>query len=131
MSETLSVKKQLHNFIDDLERCLNYEFDGKIDCDNIVLSGMGGSAISGNVVADYCLERSNKPVVSIMNTSLPNWVNEKTLVIISSYSGNTLETLESYKQALEIGCQKVIITSRLSPTSMKTKMGKANFSPIK
>ena len=111
MTEILPVSKQLHDFIDDLERCLQYEYDGKIDCDNIVLCGMGGSAISGNVVADYCLERSDKPVVSIMNACLPNWVNKRTLVIISSYSGNTLETLESYKQALNIGCQRVVITS--------------------
>jgi len=111
MTETLPVRKQLHDFIDDLEKCLKYRFDENIDCDGIVLSGMGGSAISGNVVADYCLQRSDKPVVSIMNTSLPNWVNEKTLVIISSYSGNTLETLESYKQAMAVGCKKVVITS--------------------
>ena len=111
MTEILPVRKQLHDFIDDLERCLNYEFKEKIECDGIVLSGMGGSAISGNVVADYCLRRTDKPVISIMNASLPNWVNRNTLVIISSYSGNTLETLESYKQAMIIGCKKVIITS--------------------
>lgn len=111
MSEIMSVREQLHNFIDDLERCLNYDYGERIECDNIILSGMGGSAISGNVVADYCLQRSEKPVVAIMNASLPNWVNERSLVIISSYSGNTLETLESYKQAMNIGCKKVIITS--------------------
>lgn len=111
MTEVLSVGKQLHDFIDDLEKCIQYEYDGKIECDNIVLCGMGGSAISGNVVADYCLERTNKPVVSIMNASLPSWVSKRTLVIVSSYSGNTLETLESYKHAFEIGCQRVVITS--------------------
>ena len=111
MTEVLSVSKQLHDFIDDLEKCIQYEYGSKIDCDNIVLCGMGGSAISGNVVADYCLERTDKPVVSIMNASLPNWVNERTLVIISSYSGNTLESLEAYKHVLRIGCKRVIITS--------------------
>ena len=111
VTDILPVKKQLYDFIDDLERCLNYEYNDIIDCDSIVLSGMGGSAISGNVVADYCLQRSNKPVVSIMNTNLPNWVNKRTLVIVSSYSGNTLETLESYKQSLSIGCKRVVITS--------------------
>lgn len=112
MSELIPTNVQLHNFIDDLEKCLsNYNFEKKIDCDNIVLSGMGGSAISGNVVADYCFEKSKIPVVCVMNTSLPNWVNGRTLAIISSYSGNTLETLESYKDAQKLGCQIVVITA--------------------
>ena len=126
MTETLPVRKQLHDFIDDLERCLEYEFKEKIDCDSIVLSGMGGSAISGNVVADYCLQCSDKPVVPIMNASLPNWVNKRTLVIISSYSGNTLETLESYKQAQSIGCKKVVITS----VGILKKLAEKNNDPL-
>ncbi len=125
MSETLPVRKQLHDFIDDLEKCLHYDYNESIECENIVLSGMGGSAISGNVVADYCLQRLDKPVVSIMNASLPSWVNEKTLVIISSYSGNTLETLESYKQSLSIGCKRVIITSG----GILKKLAKKNNDP--
>ena len=111
MSELIPTSKQLHDFIDDLEKCLKYEYTEKIDCDNIVLCGMGGSAISGNVVADYCLRTSSKQIVAIMNTTLPNWINERTLVIISSYSGNTLETLESYRQILDIGCKRVVITA--------------------
>ena len=111
MTEIISTRKQLHDFIDDLEKCLKYEYEGEIDCDNIVLCGMGGSAISGNIVADYCQKQSTKPIVVVMNTSLPNWVNERTLTIISSYSGNTLETLETYKQTLSLGCKRVIITS--------------------
>ena len=111
MSDLISTSKQLHDFVDDLERCLNFNFDEKIDCDNIVLCGMGGSAISGNVVADCCLRASNKQIVAIMNTTLPNWISKRTLVVISSYSGNTLETLESYRQVLEIGCKRVVITA--------------------
>ena len=111
MSDLIPTSKQLHDFVDDLERCLNINFDKKIDCDNIVLCGMGGSAISGNVVADCCLRASNKQIVAIMNTTLPNWISKRTLVVISSYSGNTLETLESYRQVLEIGCKRVVITA--------------------
>lgn len=107
----VSTKQQLHDFIDDLEKCLDYRFDGEIDCDNIILCGMGGSAISGNIVADCCMEHSKKPIMVTMNTCLPNWVDKRTLTVISSYSGNTLETLETYKQALGIGCKRIIITS--------------------
>ena len=110
MTDLVPTSKQLHDFIDDLEKCIEYEFEEKIDCDNIVLCGMGGSAISGNIVADYCLERSSVPITVVMNACLPNWVNERTLLVISSYSGNTLETLEAYKQSLSIGCKRVVIT---------------------
>lgn len=111
MTELIPTSKQLHDFIDDLERCLKYDYPENIDCDNIVLCGMGGSAISGNIVADYCTGISKIPIVVSMNTSLPNWVNGRSLVIISSYSGNTLETLEAYKQSLSLGCKRVVITA--------------------
>ena len=111
MTEVIPTSKQLHDFIDDLEKCLGYEYEGKIDCDRIVLCGMGGSAISGNIVADCCLALSKIPIIVSMNACLPNWVDEKTLLVVSSYSGNTLETLEAYKQSLSIGCKRVVITA--------------------
>ena len=126
MSEVVPVSKQLHDFIDDLERCLDFKIEGDFDCDNIVLCGMGGSAISGNVVADYCMKRTRKPIVAIMNTCLPKWVNRRTLVIISSYSGNTLETLESYRQILDVGCKRVVITSG----GILEKLAKKNNDPL-
>ena len=126
MSDLIPTAKQLHDFVDDLERCLNYEFGGKIDCDNIILCGMGGSAISGNVVADYCMERSSKQIVAIMSPSLPKWISKRTLAIISGHSGNTLETLEAYRQTLEIGCKRVVTTSG----GYLEKIAKKNNDPI-
>lgn len=111
MTEIIPTHEQLHDFIDDLERCLRYDYPENIECEKIILCGMGGSAISGNIVADYCIESSNKPIIPLMNASLPNWVDNNTLLIISSYSGNTLETLEVYKQSLSIGCKRVVITA--------------------
>lgn len=111
MNKLASTNEQLHNFIDDLEKCLNYEFECEIECDKIVLCGMGGSAISGNIVADYYLEISKIPIITMMNASLPKWVDDRTLTIVSSYSGNTLETLETYRQSLEIGCKRIVITA--------------------
>lgn len=111
MAEIVPTDKQLHDFVDDLERCIQYEYPEKIECNHIILCGMGGSAISGNIVADYCVKYVKKPITVVMNACLPNWVDENTLVVISSYSGNTLETLESYKQCLSIGCKVFVITS--------------------
>lgn len=126
MSELIPTSKQLHDFIDDLEKCLNYDYPEKIDCDNIVLCGMGGSAISGNIVADYCMGSAKKPIAVVMNASLPNWVGKRTLAIISSYSGNTLETLEAYKQSLSMGCKRVIITAG----GIMEQLAKKNGDPL-
>ena len=67
---------------------------------NIIISGMGGSAIGGNVVS--VLEKNNLsyPFFICRGYTLPNWVNENTLVICSSYSGNTEETINALNDAL-------------------------------
>lgn len=66
---------------------------------NIVVSGMGGSALGGRVIAN--LERLTLKVPVLVSTEyhLPNFVNENTLVIVSSYSGNTEETVSSLAEA--------------------------------
>jgi len=74
----------------------NYE-----NIENIVVAGMGGSAIGGDVVS--ILEKNNLeiPFVVSRGYGLPNWVNDHTLVICSSYSGNTEETLCTLDDAIE------------------------------
>lgn len=112
MSDNLiPTEDQLHHFINDLEESLKYEFGKKIDCEDIILCGMGGSAISGDVVSDCYLTRSMKPITVIKSPVLPKWANERTLVVLSSYSGNTIEVLEAYRQAIDRGCIRVLITA--------------------
>ena len=67
---------------------------------NIVIVGMGGSAIGGDVVS--VLEENNikVPLIVCRGYSVPEWVTNKTLVILSSYSGNTEETLSSLDDAI-------------------------------
>ncbi len=68
---------------------------------NIVVAGMGGSALGGRIV--YYLEFKNlrTPIEVTTNYHLPNYVNEDSLVILSSYSGNTEETISSATDALK------------------------------
>jgi len=66
---------------------------------NIVIAGMGGSAIGGDVVSVLEKQNLNVPMVVCRGYSVPNWVNENTLVICSSYSGNTEETLAALEDA--------------------------------
>ena len=72
-------------------------------CENIVVAGMGGSAIGGDIVKTIVHQELKIPVFINRNYTLPNWANEKTLVICSSYSGNTEESLSAYEDALQKG----------------------------
>lgn len=73
------------------------------DFDNIVICGIGGSAISGDILRSYLAQVGYEKQIYINREyNLPNWVNERTLVVASSYSGNTEETLQAYKEANKI-----------------------------
>jgi glucose/mannose-6-phosphate isomerase len=66
---------------------------------NILLAGLGGSAIGGDLVRSYLAERLNIPFFICRNYTLPHFVGESSLVFISSYSGNTEETVSAYDDA--------------------------------
>jgi len=60
---------------------------------NVVICGMGGSGIGGKLVGSWIIDELAIPVNFCQNYTLPHYVNENTLIIASSYSGNTEETL--------------------------------------
>ena len=78
---------------------------------NIVIAGMGGSAIGGDIVS--VLENSNIkiPYTVCRDYSIPGWVNSSSLVICSSYSGNTEETISAFHKSIEIGASICGITT--------------------
>lgn len=78
---------------------------------NVVFCGMGGSAIGAEIVSFYLRKEINHPVLVNRDYSLPQFVNCETLVVLTSYSGNTEETLSAYEQAQEQGAKIVSITS--------------------
>lgn len=78
---------------------------------NVIICGMGGSGIGGNIVADLVSNEAKTPISINRNYILPEYVNDKSLVIISSYSGNTEETLEALRFAIEKKAKVVCITS--------------------
>ncbi|MEK6869762.1 MAG: bifunctional phosphoglucose/phosphomannose isomerase, partial [Nanoarchaeota archaeon] len=77
---------------------------------NIVVAGMGGSAIGGDLLKSY-MNDANIPVYVNRDYKLPGFVNENSLVFAVSYSGNTEETLSSLKDAKEKNAQIIGITS--------------------
>lgn len=71
------------------------------DIDNVIFCGMGGSALGSRMVKAFAQDRFRVPFEIYNNYKIPNYVNNKTLVIVSSYSGTTEETIESFYQALK------------------------------
>lgn len=78
---------------------------------NVLISGLGGSGIGGSIVAQLVEKEATVPVSINKKYSLPHFVNENTLVIISSYSGNTEETISCLNEAIKKKAKIICITS--------------------
>ncbi len=78
---------------------------------NAVVSGMGGSAIGGDLVRAATSTLLRVPLIVCRDYRLPGFVGPDTLVFASSYSGNTEETLSAYEQACAAGAFIVCVTS--------------------
>lgn len=83
----------------------------KSNVQNIIITGLGGSGIGGTILSELIQDECAIPILVNKDYFLPNFVNKNTLVIISSYSGNTEETLSAMKQAIAKHAQVICITS--------------------
>lgn len=79
--------------------------------DKVVVIGMGGSAIGGDLLSTLAMSESRLPVLTVRGYSLPAYVDNRTLVIASSYSGNTEETLACFEQSIKAGAKNLAITT--------------------
>ncbi|MFQ6058425.1 MAG: bifunctional phosphoglucose/phosphomannose isomerase [Anaerolineae bacterium] len=79
--------------------------------DGIVIAGMGGSAIGGDLVRCLAEPECPVPILVSRDYTLPAFVGHETLFIASSYSGNTEETLSAFAQAHERGAKLLAITT--------------------
>ncbi|MBI4810013.1 MAG: bifunctional phosphoglucose/phosphomannose isomerase, partial [Ignavibacteriales bacterium] len=89
--------------------------------DNIVVSGLGGSAIGGDLLRSYLAEELGIPFVVNRHYFLPEFVDEKTLVVVSSYSGNTEETIASHADAKKRKAKVLCISSGGETAKMAKK----------
>lgn len=78
---------------------------------DVAICGMGGSAIAGDLIVGAYWDRLRRPVQVIRDYYLPGWVGEDTLVIGSSFSGTTEETLTCLMEALDRTCPAVAIST--------------------
>ncbi len=101
-SGMLRILHNLPNQIGEAKRIVEEANIPKIfKVDHILICGMGGSAISGDILQTYLRRRLSIPVIVNRSYDIPRWVNKNTLVFSQSYSGNTEETLSTFKQAYE------------------------------
>ncbi|MFH5831712.1 bifunctional phosphoglucose/phosphomannose isomerase [Halalkalibaculum sp. DA384] len=77
----------------------------------ICIAGMGGSAIAGDLIQAYTKDTAPVPVEVVKGYEVPHWVNEETLMVASSFSGDTEETLAALRQARKKGATPVAITA--------------------
>jgi len=78
---------------------------------NIMVTGLGGSAIGGDILRTYAQTRAAIPVTVNRDYDIPAFIDENSLVLAASYSGNTEETLSAYCQARERGASLIAVTS--------------------
>ena len=103
----------------------NYKFlTAKKEFNNVVLTGLGGSGIGGSIVQNYVFDKLKIPFVVNKDYFLPSFVGAKSLVIVSSYSGNTEETIAAMQQALKAKATVVCITSggKIAEIARKKKL---------
>ncbi len=89
---------------------VNPDHDGR-EISQVVVTGMGGSVLAALVVNEWLKEELAVPLEVVRNYNLPAYVGKNTLVIVTSCSGNTEETLSALDTALDRGAQVAIATS--------------------
>lgn len=100
------------NIVDALEIAKNASFKKPThEIQHVVICGMGGSGIGGKLVAQWVENEIRVPILFAQDYTLPHFVNQHTLVIGSSYSGNTEETLSTINEAHAKGAHIIGICS--------------------
>jgi len=91
---------------------------------NVIVAGMGGSAIGGELLKDWLNDRAAIPIEVCRDYVLPAYASENTLVIAVSYSGETEETLSAFLEAVKRRCMVVTVSSggHLQTFSQKLKI---------
>lgn len=105
MNSEKTMQSLIENFPKDLSDVIKILSSERINLphekiSNIVICGMGGSSIGGRLAEEIFIDHSSVPINFVQDYFLPKYVNQNTLVIGSSYSGNTEETIELINQAL-------------------------------
>lgn len=78
---------------------------------SVCFAGMGGSSVGADLIRAYSIKSCPVPVSVVRDYEIPGWVDENTLYIACSFSGNTEETLSTLEAARDRGAQLFAVTS--------------------
>ncbi|MBS1266629.1 MAG: Bifunctional phosphoglucose/phosphomannose isomerase [Candidatus Woesearchaeota archaeon] len=111
-SDMLSVLEHFSDHIDKSFFKLAKEVKiKKGEYNKIIIAGMGGSALPGDILQSYLVDLIDIPVYVHKSYDLPKFVDKDSIVFTVSYSGNTEETLSAYNVARGKSCGTVVVTS--------------------
>jgi glucose/mannose-6-phosphate isomerase len=96
----------------------------------VVVCGMGGSGIAGDVLAAVAGNASPVPVLTHRGYGLPAWVGATDLVIAVSCSGGTEETLSALEEAVRRGCRLLVVAADGSPVEALGRRGRGVVVPV-
>ncbi|MCW2600327.1 MAG: Mannose-6-phosphate isomerase [Frankiales bacterium] len=97
---------------------------------SVVVLGMGGSGIAGDLLAAVAGPTCPVPLFSHRGHGLPTWVGAADLVMAVSCSGTTEETLSGLEEAVRRGCRLVVVGASGSPLEALASRGRAVFVPV-
>jgi glucose/mannose-6-phosphate isomerase len=114
--DTLNMIGEIDNLPDQLDSAfqlgLKHDLPDWKDVRQVVIAGMGGSAIGADLLASYCAPLAPIPVSVHRDYGLPLFARgAETLVICSSHSGNTEETLDAFEAARAVGCRVIVVST--------------------
>jgi len=108
----IEVIKELYIHIEhSFDIILESNLNPKNNVENILICGMGGSAIGGDFVRTVLKDDFKIPIFVNRDYELPNWVSQNTLIFICSYSGNTEETISCYNSTVNNNIKPIVISS--------------------
>jgi glucose/mannose-6-phosphate isomerase len=114
--DTQNMLAEINGLPDQLSRAYQLGLTQKLPAwdgiRNVLITGMGGSAIGADLLSAYVADSCPVPLYVLRDYSLPAWAQgSQTLVVGSSHSGDTEETLSSFEEALQRGCRCLAITT--------------------
>ncbi len=119
--------ESIHSYPEQIEEMLafmkNFEIGEYENLKNVIFCGMGGSAITGDIVRSALSKRVTVPIIVNRDSKVPPWVNKGTLAVCVSYSGNTRETLSALMEAHTRGAHVVCISSGGKMEEISLKYG--------
>ena len=109
----ITHETSLENFTEQFDFVINNYTSHEMNVnqfDNIIMGGLGGSGIGAVLAKNWFFDKCPVPIETVADYHLPKFASSKTLVILNSYSGNTEETLQLFREANQLGCSIIVLT---------------------